>query len=155
MVRKRSLYLLSDKFRGWNPYCWVNWLSTNSNNGSISCPKTQNGSINLCVSPKTEASFKPYKNVSLTLVLLYTSLASLSFGKRSIICPMADWKHKLSFAAKLSFQWHIEKPVTLPPYDNYQIQPIIISFIWSFLATLFFGLLAFGWTQIGRKGSNW
>lgn len=49
---------------------------------------------------------------------------------------------------------YIEKPVTLPPYDNYQIQPIIISFIWSFLATIFFGLLAFGWTQLGRKGSN-
>ncbi|MEM9924515.1 MAG: hypothetical protein AAF915_12330 [Cyanobacteria bacterium P01_D01_bin.50] len=49
---------------------------------------------------------------------------------------------------------YIEKPVTLPIYDNYQIQPIMISLIWSFLATLFFGLLAFGWTQLGRKGSN-
>ena len=73
-------------------------------NGNISCAKTQIGTINLCVSPKTETSFKPYKNVNLTLVLLYTSLASLSFGQRSIICPMADWKHKLSKAAKLCFQ---------------------------------------------------
>jgi hypothetical protein len=42
------------------------------------------------------ASFKPSKNVYLTPGSFYTSLPSLGLGLGSIICPIGDWKHKLS-----------------------------------------------------------
>lgn len=49
---------------------------------------------------------------------------------------------------------HVKEPFVWTPNFKYPLHPITNSLFWSFVATLFFGLLALWWTKLSRKGSN-